>query len=52
MNEDAKRAELAALRARTVQLEAELASDEAAPQPFHGYYTAYYVCSMQTNNNV
>src|SRR6185437_2955774 len=43
MNEDAKRAELAALRARTVQLEAELASDEAAPQPFHGYYTAYYV---------
>ncbi len=43
MNEDAKRAELSALRTRVAQLEAEVSSGEAAPQPFHGYYTAYYV---------
>jgi len=43
MDKNEKRAELAALQARVVELEAELASDESAPEDFHGYYTAYYV---------
>ncbi len=43
MNDDAKRAELAALQARVAELESQLAENEAAPQPFRGYYTAYYV---------
>jgi hypothetical protein len=42
MNDDAKRAELAALQARVADLEADLAGKEAAPQPSRGYYTAYY----------
>jgi len=40
---DAKRAELAAARQRVAELELELAGEEAAPETFHGFYTAYYV---------
>lgn len=40
---DAKRAELAAARQRVAELELELAGEEAAPESFHGFYTAYYV---------
>jgi hypothetical protein len=43
MNDDEKRAELTALWARITELETDLAGREATPQPFHGYYTAYYV---------
>ena len=43
MNEHDKCAELEELRARVATLETELAGEEAAPQSFHGYYTAYYV---------
>ena len=44
MNRDAKLAELAALRVRCEELEAELAGEiSPPPPPATGYYTAYYV---------
>ena len=43
MNEDAKRAELSDRGRAWCSLEAEVFKRPAAPQPFHGYYTAYYV---------
>ena len=43
MDKNARHAELAALHARIAEIEAEIAGEEAAPEAFQGYYTAYYV---------